>query len=101
MMYLTYCRWDRKVESLSSTLNQTLPLVFPKTDSPPIPNSPPINIGLVYSFISVVDISIIYCSILLIIILLVFYFSCYLIFYFPFLRKDRFIPLIFLHLLII
>jgi hypothetical protein len=36
-----FYRWDGHSDSLSSTLNQILPDVFPKTDAPPIPNNPP------------------------------------------------------------
>lgn len=32
--------WNGKTNSLSSTLHQTYPTLFPKTDSPPIPTSP-------------------------------------------------------------
>jgi hypothetical protein len=34
-------RWDKKKDSLSSTLHGVLPKKFPKTDSPPIPSHPP------------------------------------------------------------
>ena len=36
--------WDGSADSLSSTLYHILPHVFPKTDSPPIPTTPPNDI---------------------------------------------------------
>lgn len=40
---LILLRWDGNAESLSTTLNQILPHVFPKTQSPAIPLNPPKN----------------------------------------------------------
>jgi DNA ligase-1 len=37
--------WDGHADSLSSTLHQILPHVFPNTSSPPIPSIPPSNFG--------------------------------------------------------
>jgi hypothetical protein len=34
-------RWDKNKDSLSSTLHEVFPEIFPKTASLPIPNCPP------------------------------------------------------------
>jgi hypothetical protein len=38
-------RWDKSIESLSSTLHVILPVIFPKTDAPPISPHPPNSIS--------------------------------------------------------
>jgi hypothetical protein len=44
-------RWDKTKESLASTLHVSFPEIFPKTESPPIPENPPASITVLFSFL--------------------------------------------------